>query len=134
MTIDEAIKHAEEVAEEKFNNAVYIIDKMKSDVALENAAEYQKCAEEHTQLAEWLKELKQLREQTRWTPCSEGSPDEEEIVLVTDLGSIEFGKLICGLFGDLWLIWLDNCWDEATKVTAWMPLPKPYKAESEDKE
>lgn len=27
------------------------------------------------QLAEWLKELKQLREQTRWIPVSEGLPN-----------------------------------------------------------
>ena len=62
MTLDEAIKYAEEVAEEKFNNAVYIMDKMKSDVALENAEECKRCAEDHRQLALWLKELKQLRE------------------------------------------------------------------------
>ena len=42
MTLDEAIKHAEEVAEEK---------------------RCEKCGEEHRQLAEWLKELKQLRKQ-----------------------------------------------------------------------
>ena len=41
MTLDEAIKHAEEVAEEK---------------------RCEKCGEEHRQLAEWLKELQQLRE------------------------------------------------------------------------
>ena len=44
MTIDEAIKHAEEVAEEK---------------------RCEKCGEEHRQLAEWLKELKQLRKQEK---------------------------------------------------------------------
>lgn len=45
MTLDEAIKHAEEVA-----NDMELCCK--------------ECAEEHRQLAEWLKELKQLREQT----------------------------------------------------------------------
>ena len=44
MTLDEAIKHAEEVAEEK---------------------RCEKCGEEHRQLAEWLKELKQLRKQEK---------------------------------------------------------------------
>ena len=59
MTLDEAIKHAEEVAEDKERNAGYFYDK--------ESASYKKkcckCAEEHRQLAEWLKELKQLREQ-----------------------------------------------------------------------
>lgn len=63
MTLDEVIKKAEGIAEEKFNTAVYIMDKMKSDIAMCNAEEYKRCAEEYRQLAEWLKELKQLREQ-----------------------------------------------------------------------
>lgn len=43
MTLDEAIIHAEQVAEL-------------------NEAECFECAEEHRQLAEWLKELKRVRE------------------------------------------------------------------------
>ena len=45
MTLDEAIRHAEEVAEYDCYND-----------------EQKKCAEEHRQLAEWLKELKRLKE------------------------------------------------------------------------
>lgn len=44
MTLDEAIKHSEEVAD-SYNNTVPDCD----------------CAKEHRQLAEWLKELKHLR-------------------------------------------------------------------------
>lgn len=55
MSLDEAIKHAEEVAEE--NQA--IVDSC--DYYGENMAKCEKCAEEHRQLAEWLKELKELR-------------------------------------------------------------------------
>lgn len=47
MTLDEAIKHAEEVASRKFDDNVHCI----------------KCAEEHRQLAEWLKDYKRLKEQ-----------------------------------------------------------------------
>ena len=48
MTLDEAIKHCEEVAE---------------NVMHENA----ECAAEHRQLAEWLRELKELREDYEYT-------------------------------------------------------------------
>lgn len=56
MTIDEAIKHYEEKAEEKrkdYERAVAL--NIPSEGCLE-------CAREHEQLAEWLKELKKLRE------------------------------------------------------------------------
>ena len=63
MTIDEAIKHCEEVAEE--NEEIYeahcriyskeVVEKYPSPPC-------KKCAEEHRQLAEWLKELKAYRD------------------------------------------------------------------------
>lgn len=76
MTIDEAIKHAEEVAEEKENEA-QDLEYFKLDWKYE-AKQCSKCAKEHRQLAEWLKELKQLREQTRWVPVSDGLPEDSE--------------------------------------------------------
>ena len=47
LSIDEAIAHAREVASRKFDDRVHCIS----------------CAEEHEQLAEWLEELKALREE-----------------------------------------------------------------------
>ena len=47
MTIDEAIKHCMDIAETQ-----------------EMCSNGKKCAEEHRQLAEWLKELKALKERT----------------------------------------------------------------------
>ena len=41
---------------------------------------------EFRQLAKWLKELKQLREQTKWIPCSERLPKKSGKYLCT------FGK------------------------------------------
>ena len=69
MTIDEVIKHCEEVAEKQEITAksnLMEIDKIKADgiLRLYDADEYEscmKCASEHRQLAEWLKELKQSR-------------------------------------------------------------------------
>ena len=47
LSIDEAIAHAREVASRKFDDRVHCIS----------------CAEEHKQIAEWLEELKALREE-----------------------------------------------------------------------
>ena len=52
MTLDEAIKHAEKVAERLENSH-------KRDWMCEDD---KRCAVEHRQLAEWLKELKAYRE------------------------------------------------------------------------
>ncbi len=73
MTLGEAILHAEEVAEENqrvvdtgivFDDVT--IDMLYCDdteVIEEHLANYQKCASEHRQLAEWLKDYKRLLEQ-----------------------------------------------------------------------
>lgn len=69
MTIDKAIKHCIEVAEKQEITAksnLMEIDKIKADgiLRLYDADEYEscmKCAAEHRQLAEWLKELKAYR-------------------------------------------------------------------------
>lgn len=54
MTLDEAIKHCEEVAEE--NEGMCRVEEAMG-LGLQNA-EMMKCASEHRQLAEWLRELK----------------------------------------------------------------------------
>ena len=55
MTLDEAIKHAEEIAEENEKLCKYNDDYNFSQ------PRWRKCAEEHKQLALWLKELKMWR-------------------------------------------------------------------------
>ena len=61
MTLEEAIKHAEEVADVcEFEASKYdMTDAYESYVACQEG----KCAAEHRQLAEWLKELKTIRKQ-----------------------------------------------------------------------
>ena len=59
MTIDEAIAHAREVAEIQRNN-----DKLNKTLGKSSPyynTDCIKCAEEHEQIAEWLEELKALR-------------------------------------------------------------------------
>ena len=64
MTIEQAIKHAEEVAKEHERH-LKIYENIDEDRPLfkEEENECKKCAEEHRQLAEWLRDYKRLLEQ-----------------------------------------------------------------------
>ena len=132
MTLEEAIKHAEEVA----NANERLCETVHPAMQL---SDYGKCAEEHRQLAEWLKELKQLREQTSWIPVTKRLPnDYDRYLITTDDGMVEIVNY--GYTNDrpneiAFYQWDDEewqCWKP--DVTAWMPRPKAYKAESEGKE
>lgn len=83
MTIDEAISHAREVAEEK--------RKSKSvNLAPEIISECELCAQEHEQLAEWLEELQQYR--------AIGTP--EELQTMKERGGftgVELAQIAAGL-------------------------------------
>lgn len=60
LTLNEAIKHAKEVADMNYNDA----EKFDSNGSVENymKANCMKCAEEHEQLVEWLEKLKFYKE------------------------------------------------------------------------
>ena len=147
MTLDEAIKHIEKVAKENqriadtgilFDNVT--IDMLYCDdteVIEEHLANYQKCAERHRQFAEWLKELKQLREQTRWIPVKWipngrwGYPKLEDeykhFLTVDDKGEQTVQEFLLSLDEEP-----QPYFTGMRNIVAWMPLPKSYKAESEE--
>ena len=92
MTLDEAIAHAREVAEEqrKACDLTWVWD---------NPDNIKKCAEEHNQLAEWLEELKFLKQ---WKSdimdefCKYDVSSFEELVANTRNKAIDdFAKEIC---------------------------------------
>ena len=67
MTLDETIKHCEEVAE-KFDTELNLINCGISNESCDDCLQY---AKDHRQLAEWLRELKMYREDTRFADLYE---------------------------------------------------------------
>ena len=113
-TIYEAIKHAKKVAGDSGCT---------------------ECAKENwKQLASWLEELKELREKSKWIPCSERMPESGEYVLVSfendgiilpDIATYQVDQDGNGAFYPS-----DNFVTYASVglyVNAWMPLPEPYR-------
>ena len=86
----------------------------------------------HKQYAEWLKELKEFREkrEREWTPVREELPELEKYVLCQcRAGIVEILRWTeYGWYDD------EECHYMQSFVVAWMPLPEPYKAESEEDE
>ena len=112
MTLDEAIKEYNNMA--KYHTDPFSNDKRHYTNKI--------MAEEYRQIAEWLKELKQLREQTKWTPISEGLPKSDGYYTVIE----NSGRVCTYVFhkeGNSKEYW-KRC------AVAWMPSPKPYEAES----
>ena len=125
MTIDEAIRHCVEVAEEN--------ETVANTRTFEDG--YTK---EHRQLAEWLKELKRLREQTEWISCSKRIPEKSGVYIVTEKEYSVDDRERTGRFNLITepVEFYDGKWKRASfyEVMAWKPLPKPYKEESEGEE
>ena len=159
ITLDEAIKHCEEVVEEQEKVAkewhenqirkCNLIPFAEMDYTHEN--ECKECAEEHRQLAEWLKELKQLREQTSWIPMiRRESTDEEKDDYFAQHGEkccymlqnempLDGQEVLVSCGGIVSIDTFDKDYYDFESmsiedVDAWMPLPKSYKAESEVEE
>ena len=61
----------------------------------------------------------------RWIPCSESLPEKCNYYIVTDFGSVE--EAYYNSDGR----WFSRHDDKLKDVTAWMPLPSPYKGEQE---
>ena len=71
--------------------------------------------------------LEELPSAPQWIPCSERLPEIEHDYLVTILNSFvtiaSFQKL------EGWSVWDDEA--QAWDITAWRPLPEPYKGVTE---
>lgn len=105
MTIDEAIKHCEEVAEK-------YCEKVEDGLTADDFCD--SCASEHRQLAEWLKELKKLREFARYVANSITAEEEE-----FDENPRFFGEVYCRKLHKLGIIkMVGNKWVYDEEVSA----------------
>ena len=69
-----------------------------------------------------------------WIPVSERLPKDSELVLFsTKTDRVFEGRYFADNTDHQWYAFRDECFAWNNVVTAWMPLPKSYKAESEDK-
>ena len=75
-------------------------------------------------------EVEHLKESQRWIPVEERLPEEDErVILCTRYGNVKEGTyterygyaMRKGFF-------TEDCFEELCDVVAWMPLPRPYKA------
>ena len=118
-------------------------------------AEYERTHEnlqgclEFKQLEKWLKELKQLRKQTKWIPVSEKLPNDRDwylgIFKEPDTGWINPLPFICDYVGretkattkEYWILRGFTDMDEHIdyyfnlECVAWMPMPERYEYEGE---
>ena len=67
-------------------------------------------------------------ERSRWIPVTERLPERKSFALVTDLLEVE--EAYYDSDGNWWQVWGDRL----KNVTAWMPLPEPYREEAEDED
>ena len=118
-SIDEAIAHAREKAEEQKKEAeTWSEYKVVSEKARNSITTCLECAREYEQLAEWLTELQKRREADRWIPVSERLPDKNGNYLVC----LNNGEITTDIFEEEELFM--GFWGY---MTAWKHLPEPYK-------
>ena len=78
--------------------------------------------------------VKSLREKgvfvSRWIPVSERLPEDSELVLFsTKTDRVFEGRYFADNTDRQWYSFRDEAFAWNNVVTAWMPLPEPYKAE-----
>ena len=90
----------------------------------------------HREIQELLCEIMDLpsvEQEPKWIPISERLPeDEQEILFSTKTGRVHSGKYHDDDSANQWYSHRDKCRAWNNVVSAWMPLPEPYKTESEE--
>ena len=103
--------------------------KLAWDLELETCYDNEKVVE----MLDELPSVTPVSKEDKWIPCNKQLPKENKYYLVQN----EYGDILVAKYVK------KDCWEEiysrhklgaTDKIVAWMPLPKPYKAEMENKE
>ncbi len=94
------------------------------------------CEEEEKLIIGFLKDtaesfMRENQSAQQWIPCSERLPEEDVSVLCYQ--PILYGSNMWIGYLNREMVWVDSDgWEKLTNpVTAWMPLPEPYKGDSD---
>lgn len=137
MDLDEAIRYYSRLADDC---------RRKANIERNDYMDLKDLAAEHRQLADWLNELKVLREKVRtswsWIPVSERLPEEKDAGILKKLGTNKRSDYVLATVevkGERMTVKActhDGKWDwnmkyafPDYKVIAWRPLPEPYTEE-----
>jgi len=88
-----------------------------------NLCQYYHGRKEDSYICKYFHLTETNRQEPRWIPASERLPGEEGYYLVTTDGTYNDTIDIAH--------YTKGSWHKASRIKAWMPLPEPYKAESE---
>ena len=131
MTREEAIEALNEIFDDSEFNRYESWYGKAMDMAIKALRELPKRRKE---VKRWkTKALKTEPKHEKWILCSERLPKNEDLVIVTIFD--ESGDTLYRYTDFGWYLEAENCWiiDAAQRidVIAWMPLPKPYREDSE---
>jgi hypothetical protein len=125
MTLDEAIKHCEEIAEahdklrQRYDDASGYSRSHNEAIRTDDAKKHEKCSQDFRQLVAWLLDLKQLRKQTKWIELKDQKPEEFEDVLVKDID----GDVTCAYLCDDTDFLEHFSGEKIDDVVEWMEIP-----------
>lgn len=135
ISLDETIKRAEEVAEGQKSNARVYEDMMMFKQSMKHNLDAKyceelmneciECANKHQQFADWLKELKRLREQTKGIPVSERPPENGKEVLIY----IDQFPYLATYEDGVWETENFTIIDPDDEPIVWFELPEPMEDE-----
>ena len=92
-----------------------------------------KCDCPKEEIEECLKMAIEALEQTRWISVAEKLPESgENILFSTKPGSIFEGRYFDDNTGCQWYSYRDDIFVHNYAVTAWMPLPAPFKPQESE--